>query len=46
MAFADVRKLTSLAKALKAVDTSRFTTIFYWGKEDKAAVEVGAGTRS
>jgi hypothetical protein len=40
LAFADVRKLPSLAKALKGVDTSRFTTIVYWGKEDAAATEV------
>ena len=40
LAFADVRKLPSLAKALKAVDRERFTTVVYWGKEDKAALEV------
>lgn len=40
IAFADVRKLASLAKALKDVDTSRFSTIIYWGKTDAAAVEV------
>lgn len=40
LAFADARKLGSLAKALKGVDTSRFTTLVYWGKEDAAAVKV------
>lgn len=43
LAFADVRKLSSLGKALKAVDKTRFTTIVYWGKEDKAALEVRGG---
>lgn len=41
LAFADARKLGSLAKALKGVDISRFTTLVYWGKEDAAAVKVG-----
>jgi hypothetical protein len=40
IAFADVRKLGGLAKALKDVDTTRFSTIIYWGKTDAAAVEV------
>lgn len=40
LAFADARKLPSLAKALKGVDTTGFTTIVYWGKEDAAATEV------
>lgn len=43
VAFADVRKLGSMAKALKGVDTTRFSTIIYWGKEDAAAVKVRRG---
>lgn len=39
--FADSKKLGSLAKALKGIDTAVFKHVVFWGDGDKAAAEVG-----